>query len=156
MNGAVKHWYLFLSLMGLSACAGPDKHLSVKQFYLRDEVDKESEEPMLRGEKARLLHGAVSMAERRDRLGQYYTILWNDADGAGSGPVEVRFDYRQGASGSRINTRSVKFSSVSPSGKAVFSIIGDDYFKGGKVLSWKVTLLRGGRTLSSKQSYMWE
>lgn len=152
----MKRWYLLLSLLGLSACAGPDSHLTVKQFYLRDQVDDDIDEPMLRGEKRRLLHGAVSMEERRDRLGQYYTVLWDDASGAGSGQVEVRFDYRQGASGSRVKTRSENFSSDTPSGKAVFSVIGDDYFKRGKVISWKVTLLRGGRELSSRQSYMWE
>jgi len=152
----VKHWYLFLSLLGLGACAGPGEHLTVKQFYLRDQVNDDLDEPMLRGEKNRLLHGAVSMAERRDRLGQYYTVLWNDADGAGNGPVEVRFDYRQGGSGSRIKTRSEKFSAETSSGKAVFSVIGDDYFKRGKVIGWKITLLRGGRELSSRQSYMWE
>lgn len=152
----MKHWYLFLSLLGLGACAGPDNHLAVKQFYLRDQTEDDLDDPMLRGEKSRLLHGAVSMAERRDRLGQYYTILWSDADGAGSGPVEVRFEYRQGASGSRIKTRSETFSPETSSGKAVFSIIGDDYFKRGKVISWKVTLLRGGNVLSTKHSYMWE
>ena len=128
----------------------------MKQFYLRDQVEDDLDDPMMRGEKSRLLHGAVTMAERSDRLGQYYTVLWNDADGAGSGPVEVRFDYRQGASGSRIKTRSETFSAKTPSGKAVFSVIGDDYSKRGKVISWKVTLLRDGRALSSKQSYMWE
>lgn len=152
----MKHWYLFLSLLGLGACAGPDSQLTVKQFYLRDQAENDLDDPMLRGEKSRLLHGAVSMEERRSRLGQYYTAIWNDADGAGSGPVEVRFDYRQGGSGSRIKTRSETFSSETSSGKAVFSVIGDDYFKKGKVISWKVTLLRGGRTLSTSQSYMWE
>ncbi|MBX3741581.1 MAG: hypothetical protein KF712_11355 [Akkermansiaceae bacterium] len=152
----MKHWYLFLSLLGLGACAGPDSDLTVKQFYLRDQVEDDLDDPMMRGEKSRLLHGAVSMAERRDRLGQYYTVLWNDASGVGSGPVEVRFDYRQGASGSRIKTRSETFSADTSSGKAVFSVIGDDYFKRGKVISWKVTLLRDGRALSSRQSYMWE
>jgi hypothetical protein len=152
----VKHWYLFLFLLGLGACAGPDSHLTVKQFYLRDQVEDDLEDPMMRGEKSRILHGAVSMAERRDRLGQYYTILWNDANGVGSAPVEIRFDYRQGGSASRIKTRSETFSADTSSGKAVFSVIGDDYFKRGKVIGWKVTLLRGGKVLSTKQSYLWE
>lgn len=152
----MKHWYLLVAALGLGACAGPEKTLTVKQFYLRDQTDGINDEPMLRGEKNRLLYGAVSMEERRNRLGQYYTVLWNDADGAGSGPVEVRFEYQQGASGSRIKTRSEKFSADTMSGKAVFSVIGDDYFKRGKVITWKVSLLRGGKALASKQSYLWE
>ena len=152
----MKHWYLLVAALGLGACAGPQKSLTVRQFYLRDQQDLNNDEPMLRGEKNRLLYGAVSMAERRDRLGQYYTVLWNDADGAGSGPVEVRFDYQQGASGSKIKTRSEKFSSETTSGKSVFSVIGDDYFERGKVITWKASLLRGGRVVSSQHSYLWK
>lgn len=111
---------------------------------------------MLKGEKKELLYGAVSMAERKDRLGQYYTVLWKDESGVGNGDVEVRFQYQQGGSGSRIKTRSEKFSSDTKSGKSVFSVIGDDYFKRGKVITWKVSLLRGGKLITSKQSYLWE
>lgn len=128
----------------------------VKQFYLRDEIDKENVEPMIRAEKNRALYGAVSMEERKQRLGQYYTVLWNDPPGAGNGEVEVVFEFQQGGSGSKIKKRSHRFPAGDHSGKAVFSVIGDDYFKGGKVLTWKVSLLRGGRVLATKQSYLWE
>lgn len=111
---------------------------------------------MIRGEKNRRLHGAISMEERKKLLGQYYTILWNDAEGVGSGPVTVRFDYQQGSSGSRIKSRSETFSSDTTSGKAEFSVVGDDYYKNGKVITWKATLSRGGKTLGTKQSYLWE
>lgn len=145
-----------MAAMVLSSCASHDKTLVVKQFYLRDEKDSNDDEPMIRAEKNLLLYGAVSMEERRQRLGQYYTALWEDPAGAGSGEVEVVFEFQQGKTGSQIKRRTVQFDSSEKSGKAAFSVIGDDYFKGGRALAWKISLLRGGRVLDTKQSYLWE
>lgn len=128
--------------------------LTVKQFYVRDQEDNKNADPFLRGEKNRIFHGAVSMAERRDRLGQYYTILWNDADGAGQSH-EVVFEFQQGGSASKIKKRTQGFAAGDGEGKAAFSVIGDDYFKGGKVLAWKVSLLRGKEVIATRQSYLW-
>lgn len=150
----VKHWYLLLAAIGLSACSGTNDLLTVKQFYVRDQEDDKDVEPMVRGEKNRIFHGAVSMEERRKLLGQYYTILWSDPEGAATSH-EVVFEFQQGGSGSTIKKRSQKFSGQS-SGKASFSVIGDDYFKGGKVLAWKISLLRDGREIGSRKSYLWQ
>lgn len=151
----MKFWILLVVSVALGACAETGTGLKVKRFYLRDQDDSNSDDPMLRGEKLRLLHGATSMEERRARLGQYYTVLWEDESGAGSGEVEVRFEYQQGGSASLVKTRTERFPAGDTSGKAVFSVIGDDYFKRGKVLTWKVTLWRGGREIASEQSYLW-
>lgn len=110
---------------------------------------------MVRMEKERRLRGAVSMEERRGRLGQYYTMLWNDQAGAGSAPVEVLFEFQQGGSASKIKRRTMGFPASDKSGKAEFSVIGDDYFKGGRVLAWKATLSRGPKVLATRQSYLW-
>ncbi len=152
----MKYWYLLIAAAAFGACAGPEKNLTVKQFYLRDQEDSQDYDPFLRGEKKRIFYGAVSMEERRDRLGQYYTILWADKDGAGAGEVEVLFEFQQGKTGSTVKRRSEKFAADAASGKAGFSVIGDDYFKSGKVLAWKVTLLRGGKSIASEQSYLWK
>ena len=152
----MKYCGFLLVALVLGACAGPDKPLTVKQFYLRDQNDNVGDDPMVRGEKNRILYGAVSMAERKDRLGQYYTVLWNDAEGVGNGEVEVVFEFQQGKTASRIKKRSQTFPASDGSGKAVFSVIGDDYFKTGKVLAWRVTISRGGRTLAQERSYLWK
>lgn len=110
---------------------------------------------MARMEKSRRLSGAVSLEERRQRLGQYYTLIWHDRAGAGNGTVQLVFQYQQGATASRIKRMTRDFSADSTHGKAEFAIIGDDFVKNGKVLAWKATLLRGGRELASQQSYMW-
>ena len=77
----------FLAILLFSACARTPEPLVVKQFQLRDQVPKTAEEPMVRMEKSRRLLGAVSMEERRNRLGQYYTLEWSDPNGAGQGEV---------------------------------------------------------------------
>lgn len=145
-----------LVILLLLGCAGPKPPLAVKQFQLRDQVRNTGDEPMVRMEKQRRLRGAVTMAERRQRLGQYYTLLWHDPAGAGQNPVEVVFQYQQGATASRVKRMTREFPAAAADGTAEFAVIGDDYFNGGRVLSWKATLRRGGRELATRQSYLWQ
>jgi hypothetical protein len=145
-----------LAALFLGACAGPPETLVVKQFQLRDQVRDKGEEPMVRMEKSRHLHGAVSMEERRQRLGQYYTLVWRDPKGVGQGEVDVVFQYQQGATASRVKRMSKRFPAADAGGIVEFAVVGDDYFKGGKVLAWKATVSRGGRELASKRSYLWQ
>lgn len=151
----VRRFFPILAAMALGACAGPPETLAVKQFVLRDQERETNEDPMVSMEKARRLHGAVSMTERRQRLGQYYTLVWHDSDGAGNGPVEVVFEYQQGATASRVKRMNKTFPASDASGIAEFAVIGDDYFTGGKVLAWRASVRRGGRELASRQSYLW-
>jgi len=81
-------------------------------------------------------------------------VLWRDE--AGGAPVEVVFEYQQGATGSRIKRSVQKFAPDASSGKAEFNVTGDNYTKGGKVLGWKVSLVRGGQVLDSRKSYLWQ
>lgn len=127
----------------------------MKQFQLRDQDRENDAEPMVRMEKERRLRGAVSLEERRQRLGQYYTLLWQDEAGVGHGPVEVVFQYQQGASGSRVKRMTKEFPASASEGIADFAVIGDDYFTGGKVLAWRASVLRGGQELASRRSYLW-
>lgn len=152
----VRHWYLPILLFSLGSCAGPPPPLTVKQFRLRDfEIDNSSDS-MVRGEKQRRLYGAVSAAERFERLGSYYTILWSDPKGAGSGEVEILFEYQQGATASLVKRLTRKFASAEAAGKVEFSIIGADFQKNGRILTWKATLIRGGRAVATTQSYLWQ
>jgi len=107
-------------------------------------------------EKERHLLGAVTMAQRRQRLGQYYTILWNNPAGVGQGKVQVVFQYQQGGSASLVKRMTKDFPSSNAKGTAEFAVIGDNYFKNGKVLAWKATVLRGSRELASRRSYLWQ
>ena len=143
--------FIFLAACLLASCAGPNDALVVKQFTLRDQDAQAEQDPMVRNEKLRRLHGAVSMEERKGRLGQYYTALWN-ADTALE--KSVVFRYQQG--GSKIKEMRRDIPAGTSEGKEEFSIIGDNYFNNGRVLAWRMDLIVGGQTVASKQSYLWE
>ncbi|MBC8125851.1 MAG: hypothetical protein H8M99_01705 [Gloeobacteraceae cyanobacterium ES-bin-144] len=140
----------------LVAYAGTNQALSVKQFLLRDEERHDSDQPYARMEKETHLRGAVSMAERRQRLGQYFTARWNDSAGVNQAPVTILFQYQQGATASRVKHMTKEFPASAAGGAAEFAVIGDDFFVGGRVLAWKVTASRGKRELASQQSYLWQ
>lgn len=146
-------WVGFLLVLVGMGCAGPGEVLVVKQFTVRDQEKKAGVDPMISHEKQRRLYGAVSMEERKGRLGQYYTVLWDSAE-VGELGGEIEFRYLQGASGSRVKVMRRGVSGRK--GRAEFAVIGDDYFENGRVLAWKVRLLAGGEELATKQSYLWE
>ena len=145
-----------LIVLLLGACAGPPETLVVKQSRLRDINVGPDTEPMARMEQELRLRGAVSNSERSQRLGQYFTLQWSDPTGVGHGPVEVIFQYQQGATASLVKRLRKSFPSSDSQGRAEFAILGNDYFQGGKVLTWKATVRRGGRELASRQSYLWQ
>jgi len=125
---------------------------------MRDFSTPETDEKMIRMEKLRRLHGALTAAERNDRLGHYYTMHWSDPAGAGKGKgeIEIVFEYQQGSTASQVKRQWQRFASSDRSGKAEFRVTGNDYLKGGRVLAWKATLKRGGREIASHHSYLWE
>ncbi|QTN34254.1 hypothetical protein HZ994_18650 [Akkermansiaceae bacterium] len=140
----------------LAACSAPTEPLVVKQFTLRDQDTLKENDPMVRNEKLRRLYGAVSLEERKGRLGQYYTVIWSDTPTGTTRKTgrEIRFQYQQG--GSKVKTMTRSLEPGASSGKEEFAIIGDDYFQNGRVLTWKIDLLHGGAPIASKQSYLWE
>lgn len=141
----------------LAACSAPVQPLMIKQFTLRDQENSVAADPMVQNEKLRRLHGAVSIEERKQRLGQYYEVFWNAVAAADNAKEkEIVFRYQQGASGSRIKEMRRTLPTGSSSGKEEFSIIGDNYLKNGRVLAWKIDLTANGKTIASKQSYLWE
>jgi len=146
-------YLLFPLLLLIVSCSGTTDPLEVKVHTLRDLDADNVGDPMARHEKLRRLYGAVSTEERIQRLGQYYTVIWNaDADLE----KEILVEYQQGGSASLIKTMRRSIEPGSASGKEEFSVIGDNYFENGKVLSWKVSLIVGGETLASEQSYLWQ
>jgi len=148
----VKRAIPFLAAGLLASCAADRAPLVVKTYQLRDQERDPDADPMARMEKHRRLRGAVSLEQRRERLGQYYTVLWNDP--AAGAPVTVTFEYQQG--GSRVKRMTRDFPADAVEGRAEFAITGDDFFENGRVLAWRVTLDRGGNEVASRQSYLWQ
>jgi hypothetical protein len=145
-----------LVILCLTGCSATRSSLEVDSFFMRDFSTPETDEPMVRMEKLRRLHGALTAAERNDRLGHYYTMHWSDPAGAGKGEIEIVFEYQQGSTASQVKRQWQRFASSDRSGKAEFRVTGNDYLKGGRVLAWKATLKRGGREIASHHSYLWE
>lgn len=137
----------------LASCASDPKGLTVKQYHLRESMFDFNNDLMARGEVQRLLHGAVSVEERRQKTGQYYHVIWNPESGSGV-PVEVVFEYLQAASGSKIKKQVQRVEGGSQA-DVYFTIAGNDYLRNGRVLAWRVTVREGGRVIASEQSYMW-
>jgi len=138
----------------LVSCAGNRELLRVKQYHLRDLKVSNGEEPMARGEKLRRLYGAISQKEREARRGDYFTVFWHDREGGG--PTEVVFEYQQGATASMVKRVVKRFPAEDTSGTAEFSVIDKNFQVGGRVLAWKASLVRGGRVLASRHSYLWQ
>ncbi|MFT3990423.1 MAG: hypothetical protein QM680_03330 [Luteolibacter sp.] len=148
----------FLSLLAvlfLASCAGSHESLTVKQFQLKNMDVGGVVEPSARMEILRHLHGAVTAEERASRQGQYYTVLWEDPAGQNQAPVEVFFEYQQGATASRVKGKKQTFAASDVKGKAEFAVIGQDFAVNGRVLAWKITLRRGDRIVATRQSYLW-
>ena len=109
---------------------------------------------MVRGEQMFRLRGAVSMQERMHRLGQYYTVSWKN-DRPDEGAMRVVMDYQQAATGSKTLHMHRDLPAGKSSGRVEFKVAGEAYRVGGRVLAWRVKLLRGGTVVDEKHSYLW-
>lgn len=154
MAAMKNRWMMLATVVVLAACSSPQA-LEVRPTHLRSlEVDAGNDEPMIRGEQRRLLHGAIGVREQEQRLGYYYVVLWDD-DSSGE-PVKVVFEYQQASTASKVRRQELSFDGGETEGRGEFRIIGDEYIEGGRVLAWKCTLMRGGREVASRHSYLWQ
>ena len=129
-------------------------HLKVRQFHLRSTELADDDAQMVRGEQAYRLRGAVTMEERKSRLGQYYTVSWKDESRSG-GPMKVVMDYQQATTGSSVHQMKRDLPSGELAGRVEFEITGNAYLEGGRVLAWRIRLLREGEIIAEKRSYLW-
>jgi hypothetical protein len=122
--------------------------MQVKQYHLRsiDTVDMK-QAPMVRGEQMYRMRG--------QRLGQYYSVRWENSNEA-QGPLKIIMNYNQAATGSKVLTMSQDLPAEETSGLVEFSISGEAYRTGGRVLAWRIRMMSGNDVLSEKRSYMWK
>ena len=69
--------------------------------------------------------------------------------------MRVLFQYRQAVTGSKI-LKIDRSASAGRKGAVEFEVTGAPYLEGGRVLSWHLTLFRGGKAVATRQSYLWE
>ncbi|MBT8036756.1 MAG: hypothetical protein KJO21_04345 [Verrucomicrobiae bacterium] len=144
---------LGISLL-VSCSTGDNEALEVRQFHLRDIKLAGKEAQMVRGEQMYRLRGAITMEERQHRLGQYYTVNWKN-DHMGQGEMKVVMDYQQAATGSKVLRMSRDLPADKVSGRVEFHVTGESYRAGGRVLAWRIRLLRGDQVVEEKRSYLW-
>lgn len=103
-----------------------------------------------------LLHGAVTKEQRQQRLGQYYFITWYDAHPEQKASLVMM--YRQGKTGSSIQTKSISYPVGRKGGTqtSVFPFNGTEAKNKGEILAWKLLLKDGdNHTISERHSYLW-
>ena len=144
-------WFLALTALILCSCGAPET-LRVRQFHLRD-IEPTDGHDFIRAEMNMRLHGAVTLAERKLRLGNYYHLRWRGL--SGKAPVKIVFDYRQARTGATVRRLEV-MAEPSKKGDREIAIKGRDYLRDGHVQSWRVRLYDGEKLVATKKSYLWD
>lgn len=151
---ALRSLALALSALLVSCGSSEKPPLEVRQFHLREPKPTDNSAAMVRGEQLYRLRGAVTTAERTNRLGHYYTVYWNNL-GSGEGDAKIIFDYQQATTASKVLTRSLALPTGLDSGSVEFRITGEAYQQGGRVLAWRARLIQNGKVIAVKRSYLW-
>ncbi len=103
-------------------------------------------------EKKRLLRGAITPEDFRQKQGNYYSFFWRATRDAS---VTVRFEYRQANLGSHVQVLAAEYPNAKGSHKTDFAIVGDDYLNDGRVIAWRAMIIENGRIVASTQSFLW-
>lgn len=138
-----------------SSCAFRQTPLHVSVFKLKDDQARDQDHGMSRGEQLKYLYGAVTKAEKMDRIGEYYNVDWVLPE-SDTGLAKVVFSYQLAGTASQVHRRVCEYPAEKRSGSAEFRHTGNDYVRYGRVLAWKLELFAGSRLCASKQSYMWQ
>ena len=114
---------------------------------------KSAQHPVQAFEADRRYFGAVNQFERRLREGCYHTFQWwakHRSD------VTVRFEYRQEKLGSHVLAQEFHYEGARGGVTTEFTVIGDDFHQDGPVVAWRFLILREGRVVGLKQSFLWD
>jgi hypothetical protein len=126
----------------------------VQEFLNDPKYTKATVDPMVAFERARVNYGAVtSNVDRIEVRGNYYDFYWRTRQ---SGPITVRFEYRQANLGAYVQAREVAYDSHKGTMETRFQVIGDDYIQDGRVISWRALLISEGKIVGLTQSYLWD
>lgn len=149
---------LAILALALSACARPVKGpggtiAKVKYYHLMPFFTPQTNNPTILFERQHYIYGAVTKKEIVDRFGHYYAFFWKADDR--STPVTVRFEYLQAQSGLTKRVQEQVVDDIHRNNVSTFQVVGPEYQKSGRVLAWRVSILRGNEELVSQQSALW-
>jgi len=134
-----------------------DENISLNKIYtyLNDPIRNKPElaNGMMMYEPKYWNHGAILAKDLLDRQGNIFVINWQN-DGQPSDFV-VRLDYRQAMSRERVMTKTQEYKNFDGYEKTVLKVTGDEYVKGGVVNSWRISIVRDGKIVAQKKSFIW-
>lgn len=120
---------------------------------LRGSRNENSEDQNIAFERRRLLYGAVTPSDVRNRYGNYYTFFWRSKRPA---HLTVRLEYRQQKLGAFVQAREVDYPDGSGNHLTRFQVTGDDYAEQGRVTAWRLVVIEDHeKIVALKQSYLW-
>jgi len=147
---------LIVSGMVFSCSHKEPETLTVRTFHLQDTKVVGQDFQMTRGEQLYRFRGAVTMEEKRNRLGHYYSVDWvKPAEARSDEKMQLVMNYQQAATGAKVLTMKRDLPEGETSGKGEFQVAGESYRVGGRVLAWQIQLMQGGKVLAEKRSYLW-
>jgi hypothetical protein len=98
-------------------------------------------------------HGAVTEAQKESKKGHYYVVNW--ATDSAVEALTLRFDYRQKNTRDKVNTVEIPYAQAKGSMKGTFSVTGESYREYGDVISWRISVVRNGKIIAQKKSFVW-
>ncbi len=120
---------------------------------IRGSRSESSEDVNIAFERRRLLYGAVTPSDVRNRYGDYYTFMWRSKRAA---HLTVRLEYRQQKLGAFVQAREVDYPDGLGSHSTRFQVTGDDYVEQGRVTAWRLVVIEDHQKIVAlKQSYLW-
>lgn len=156
--GSPRHFFILLlsAVMLLGGCAtkedAPVAITKVNPYHFTPGRQPRTEDPMTRFEQSRMAHGQITNAERRERLGNYYSVFWKTKT---KSPATVRLEYRQGNTGPKIYSKETFVADPGRTNVTKFEVVGDEYHSLGKVTQWKVSIVEDGVVVSEYKSFLW-
>lgn len=149
---------LAILAFALSACSsttkGPGGQISkVKYYHLMPFFTPQTTNPTILFERQHFVYGAVTKKDIVDRFGHYYAFFWKTTDR--TGPVTIKFEYQQAKSGLSKRVQEQVVDDIHRSNVSKFQVVGPEYQKSGRVIAWRISILRGKEELVSQQSALW-
>jgi len=96
-------------------------------------------------------HGAISKSQFDQLRGNYFSFLWHTSTRAS---VTVRFEYHQNSLGNKTQALECLYPNALGSYKSKFRVVGEDYSKFGRVVSWRVLLIVEGKIVALRRSFL--
>ncbi|MDR1145625.1 MAG: hypothetical protein LBK71_05760 [Verrucomicrobiales bacterium] len=134
----------------------PDARLQIGKIYdfLNDaKYTPTGNDPVLQGEFRYFNYGAVTKAQREARKGHYYIVSFSN-DGPPA-DITIRMDFRQLLSRDKVNTLAVLFKDAQGDYQQQFVVAGELYRAYGDVNSWRIAVVKDGKIVAQKKSYVW-